>query len=134
METVFDPLRKTDVPLTPEEKVRQWFIGVLMSECSVPAQLMNSEVGFRYGGKRYRADILIWDRNAAAVAVVECKKPSVALGPAVLDQAIRYNMALGLKYLILTNGSNTIVLRKKDSKFVPVNYLPTYDQMLSEQE
>lgn len=134
MDTVFDPLRKINVPLTPEEKVRQWFIGVLLSECSVPASLMNSETGFKYGGKQYRADILIWDRNAAAMAVVECKSPSVALGPAVLDQAIRYNMALDLKYLILTNGANTIVLRKKDGRFAPVNYLPTYDQMLSEQE
>mgnify|MGYP004650507059 FL=1 len=27
MEKVWDPLRKKAVALTPEEKVRQWFIG-----------------------------------------------------------------------------------------------------------
>ena len=32
MEKVWDPLRKKEVALTPEEKVRQWFIGVLRED------------------------------------------------------------------------------------------------------
>lgn len=132
METVFDPLRRLDVPLTPEERVRQWFISVLENDCRVPRSLMNSEVGFTFGDKKYRADILIWDRNAHPVAVVECKKPQVPLSQAVLDQAVRYNMALGLRYLILTNGRNTVVLHRKDDKFVMEKQLPQYEGMLSE--
>ena len=44
MQTVWDPLRKKEVALTPEERVRQWFIAFLMKECDVPISLMNSEV------------------------------------------------------------------------------------------
>lgn len=129
---VFDPLRRIEVPLTDEERVRQWFIAVLRDSCKVPVSLMNSEVGFKLGNKQYRADILIWDRKASPVAVVECKRPSVKISPEVLDQAIRYNMALDMRWIFLTNGTNTVVLKKIDGKFVPQNHLPDYEQMLSE--
>ena len=67
MEEVWDPLRKKMVALTPEEKVRQWFIGVLHSECGMPLHMMASEVSLQYGSelrkKAFRADIVVWDRN-----------------------------------------------------------------------
>lgn len=130
--TVFDPLRRIDVPLTPEERVRQWFIGILADVCAVPMQLMCSECAFKLSNKQYRADILLWDRNAKPLAVVECKRPDVKISAEVLDQAIRYNMALELRWIFLTNGDSTIVLHKTDGRFVPVKQLPSYEQMLSE--
>lgn len=130
MEKVIDPLRHIEVPLTEEEKVRQWFISVLIQGCRVPVSVMKSEVGFKFGDKQYRADILVWDRNAKPLMVVECKKPSVKIDAKVLDQAIRYNMALDLKWLVLTNGTNTVVLRKDDGMFMPTNELPCYECML----
>lgn len=131
---VFDPLRRIEVPLTPEEQVRQWFIGILLEHSKVPRSLMNSEVAFNLGGKQYRADILIWDRNARPLALVECKQPSVTLNNDVLDQAICYDMALNLRWIILTNGKKTIVLRKNDGKFVNVNFIPDYETMVQESD
>lgn len=131
---VFDPLRRMEVPLTPEEQVRQWFIGILLEHSKVPRSLMNSEVAFNLGGKQYRADILIWDRNARPLALVECKQPSVTLNNDVLDQAICYDMALNLRWIILTNGKKTIVLRKNDGKFVNVNFIPDYETMVQESD
>ena len=46
--TIWDPLRRKDVPLTPEERVRQWFIGVMHSDMHVPMHMMMSEVGFKF--------------------------------------------------------------------------------------
>lgn len=132
MATLFDPLRKIEVPRTPEEEVRQWFIKLLAESAKVPPRLMRSEVSFNLGDKKYRADILIWDRNARPLAVVECKKPSVPLSKEVLDQAIRYNMALDLGWLMLTNGNSTVVLRKKGNIFETVNQFPTYAQLLEQ--
>ncbi|MBO4447179.1 MAG: type I restriction enzyme HsdR N-terminal domain-containing protein [Bacteroidales bacterium] len=86
---LLDPLRKKYVPDTPEERVRQWFISVLAETARVPAGLMQSEVGFTYGQKRYRADVVIYDRAAKALAVVECKRPEVALDASVAEQATR---------------------------------------------
>lgn len=131
---VFDPLRRIEVPLTPEEQVRQWFIGILLEHSKVPHSLMNSEVAFNLGGKQYRADILIWDRNARPLALVECKQPSVTLNREVLDQAICYDLALNLRWIILTNGKKTIVLRKNDGKFVNVNFIPDYETMVQESD
>ena len=74
-DTIFDPLRKKEVALTPEERVRQWFIGVMSGVMGVPRHMMMSEASFRYGGKKYRADIVVWNRDASPLAVVECKRP-----------------------------------------------------------
>ena len=49
-EHVWDPLRRKEVALTPEERVRQWFIAVLRNECGVPAYEMMSEATLSYGG------------------------------------------------------------------------------------
>lgn len=126
---VKDSLRHIDVPLTPEEQVRQWFISVLSDQCGVPRSLMNSEVGFTLGRKKFRADILIWDRSAKPLAIVECKAPTVTLDEKVLDQAIRYNMVLMPRWIFLTNGNSTVVLRKDETGFTPCGNLPAYEEM-----
>ena len=72
--TIYDPLRKKEVALTPEEKVRQWFVGILSRQLGVPLHMMMSEAGFKLGGKQFRADIIVYDRKASPMAVVECKE------------------------------------------------------------
>ena len=97
---VWDPLRKKEVALTPEERVRQWCIGVLKSQMGVPEHMMMSEAGFKLGEKQFRADILVYDRQARPLVVVECKRPEVEITQEVLDQAVRYNMVLNVKYMM----------------------------------
>ena len=132
--TIWDPLRKKDVALTPEEKVRQWCIGVLNRQMLVPMHMMMSEVGFNLGGKQFRADILIYDRSASPLAVVECKRPDVELTQEVLDQAIRYNMVLNVRYMIITNGTRTFICRKEEGNFRFINEVPVYTEMLCQQQ
>jgi type I site-specific restriction endonuclease len=127
---VWDPLRKKDVALTPEERVRQWCIGVLRDQMKVPAHLMMSEAGFKLGDKQFRADILVYDRQAQPLVVVECKRPEVELTQEVLDQAIRYNMVLNVKYMIITNGTKTYICRKGGTGYSFIDYVPDYEQML----
>ena len=131
--TVWDPLRKKEVALTPEERVRQWCIGVLNNSLDVPLHMMMSEVGFKLGGKQFRADILIYDRTAKPLAVVECKRPEVELTQEVLDQAVRYNMALNVRYMIITNGTRTYICQRQGDRFVFIENVPTYNEMLCQQ-
>ena len=91
---VWDPLRKKAVALTPEEKVRQWFIGVLKERMKVPEYMMMSEVAMKFGGKDFRADILVYGRDTAPLMVVECKREDVTMSREVLEQALRYNLVL----------------------------------------
>ena len=132
--TIWDPLRKKEVVLTPEEEVRLWCIGVLSRSMCVPMHMMMSEAGFKLGGKSFRADVLVYDRKAQPLMVVECKRPEVALTQAVLDQAIRYNMALNVKYIMITNGTKTFICRRKDAGFVFIDKVPVYDEMLCQQQ
>ena len=127
--TIWDPLRKKEVALTPEERVRQWFIGVLNANMGVPMHMMMSEVGFRLGGKQYRADILVYDRKAQPLAVVECKRPEVELTGEVLDQAVRYNMALDVRYIMITNGAKTFIASKDSGRFSFMDNVPSYNEM-----
>ena len=128
--TIWDPLRKKEVALTPEERVRQWCIGVLNNDFGVPMHMMMSEAGFRLGDKQLRADILVYDRCARPLLVVECKRSEGELTAEVLDQAIRYNMVLNVKYMIITNGTLTYVFRREEGRFTAVSTLPRYEEMI----
>ena len=131
--TVWDPLRKKEVALTPEERVRQWCIGVLASQMQVPMHMMMSEAGFKLGDKQYRADVLVYDRKAQPLMVVECKRPEIELTQEVLDQAVRYNMALNVRYMIITNGTRTFICQRQADRFVFIENVPTYNEMLCQQ-
>ena len=130
MEQIWDPLRREMVAATPEERVRQWFIVQLRDRFGVPEHMMRSEVGFRFGGKPYRADILVYGRDAAPLLVVECKRPDVALTPAVLEQAMRYNSVLDVRFLVVTNGNLTYLYRLEGGVFVPCDHIPSYEEMV----
>lgn len=129
MQQYWDPLRKKMVTATPEEKVRQWFISVLRDSAGVPEHLMMSEVALEFGQKKYRADILIWDRSGQPLGIVECKRPEVELSSAVLEQAMRYNMVLGVRWLFITNGTRTYLYKKENGVFTPQQALPSYGEM-----
>ena len=135
--TIWDPLRKKHVALTPEEKVRQWFIGRLAEDIKVPLHMMMSEAGFKLGDKQFRADILVYDRQAKPLMVVECKRPEVDLTKEVLAQAVRYNMVLNVKYIVITNGLRTFMCRREENdgniQYAPVASLPVYTEMICQQ-
>ena len=130
MEQIWDPLRKKEVAATPEERVRQWFIVQLRDAFGVPEHMMNSEVGFKFGAKSWRADILVYDRAGQPLAVVECKRPDVALDAHVIEQAMRYNSVLGVRYLFVTNGKMTYLYGLKGDTFVPLDRIPSFEEML----
>ena len=132
-QTIWDPLRKKDVALTPEEHVRQWCIGILSGTMQVPLHMMMSEAGFKLGDKQFRADILVYDRQARPLMVVECKRPEVELTREVLDQAVRYNMVLNVRYMAITNGKSTFICRKNGTGYEFISDIPKYEEMICQQ-
>ena len=133
-QTIWDPIRKKNVALTPEERVRQWCIGILADHYQVPVHMMMSEAGFKLGEKQYRADILVYDRKMQPLVVVECKRPEVDLTREVLDQAVRYNMGLNVRYMIITNGLKTLILKRNEEdgrvSYAPSGSMPVYNDMV----
>ena len=122
MEKIFDPLRRKEVPLTPEEKVRQNFIAYLHDEGGIPLVRMSSEWPFKYNGRLYRADIIVFDRALNPEMLVECKAPSVTLDSSTIEQAVRYARVLRPRTVVITNGDTTYAFNLDPSG---TNYLPT---------
>ena len=122
MEKVWDPLRKKAVALTPEEKVRQWFIGVLKERLKVPEYMMMSEVGMKFGGKDFRADILVYGRDTAPLMVVQMSRE-------VLEQALRYNLVLNVKYVVITNGLKTFGFARDGESYSQMKTFPDWETM-----
>ncbi|MBQ6301761.1 MAG: type I restriction enzyme HsdR N-terminal domain-containing protein [Bacteroidales bacterium] len=132
MKRIWDPLRKKMVALTPEERVRQWFIGVLKESMKVPEYMMMSEVSLKLGDKPFRADILVYGRDTAPLMVVECKRPETAMDREVLEQALKYNLVLGVRYIAITNGERTFGFRSTGDPQVPfeqINSFPDWETM-----
>lgn len=131
---LWDPLRRKMVALTPEERVRQWFISVLRDELSVPVPMMMSEVPFKFGQelikKEYRADIVVYDRSLRPMMSVECKRPEIPIDDKVVGQALKYNMVLDVKYLVLTNGSQTCIWQRERDGFRRIASVPKYEEMI----
>lgn len=101
---IFDRIRKKFVTLTSEEWVRQHVIEYLISSRNVPASLIGIEVPLKMNRLQKRADIVVYNLSGKPCLLVECKAPEVEVTQAVFDQIARYNMAMNVKFLVVTNG------------------------------
>jgi hypothetical protein len=127
--SIFDPVRKKFVALTPEEWVRQHVIRFLVEQKMVPLRLIRAETWINLFKTRKRIDILVSDRNGNPLIIVECKAPSVVLGPDVLDQAVRYHMAMKAGYLMLTNGLQHVYCRIYSGGLSLIEELPEFQDL-----
>lgn len=128
-DTLFDPLRKKAVARTPEEEVRQKVIAWLRDSQGFSPSLMESEYGFTYNRLRYRADILVFDRQLQPYMLVECKAPGIKLDAAVVEQVVRYTRVLAVRYVMVTNGTETRLLERR-SDGSGYDYLPSMPESL----
>ena len=129
---IFDEVRKRFVALTPEEWVRQNFLKYLLAEKKYPQSLISVEGGLKLFKRKKRTDIVVYNNLGKPLLIVECKAPDVVIDQNVFDQIVRYNMALQVKYLILTNGLNhyscSIDYSRKTYNFL--KEIPDYPELL----
>ena len=103
---IYDPCRQLYVKLTPEEWVRQHFVGFLCNELGYPVSIMGNEVSLHLNNLSRRADTVVYDSHGAPLIIVEYKAPHVEITQQVFDQIVRYNYVFRAKYLIVSNGLN----------------------------
>ena len=101
---IFDPVRKKDVVLTPEEWVRQHFLNYMITHLNYPKALIRIEGGLKYNQLNKRADIVVFDRAGQPWMIVECKAADQTVNENTVHQASVYNSAIRAKYLAVTNG------------------------------
>jgi hypothetical protein len=120
-EFIFDELRKLWVRLTEEEWVRQNFIQYLLQVKQYPASYIAVERKMKLGELSKRFDLLVFDK-------IECKAMHRALDKVVLWQALHYNIAIPVKYLVVTNGQHCYGYVKGLIDFEEIPVLPAYDE------
>ncbi|MDR1746933.1 MAG: type I restriction enzyme HsdR N-terminal domain-containing protein [Tannerella sp.] len=101
---IFDPLRRKEVALTPEEWVRQCFVNYLIVEKNYPRELVANEVTVSLNHQSKRCDTVVYNRYIEPLAIVEYKAPTVSITQEVFEQIARYNLVLRVNYLIVSNG------------------------------
>lgn len=128
MVRIYDVCRNAYVKLTPEEWVRQHFVGYLCGVLGYPATIIGNEVSLRLNGLSRRADTVVYDAHGEPYIIVEYKAPHVEITQHVFDQIVRYNMVLRARYLAVSNGLRhyccAIDYDAKSYKFIP--QLPAY--------
>ena len=101
---IFDLLRRKDVTLTPEEWVRQHFVRFLISARSFPPERMANEVSIHLNNTSKRCDTVVYDDFLTPLVIIEYKAPEVAITNDVFIQIARYNAALHVPFLMVSNG------------------------------
>lgn len=135
-DTLFDPIRKKDVPATPEEHVRQATIRFLLDVVKVPEHLISVEFGLCAIDPKTddRVDILVHNFREGACLdkpwlLVECKAPGEYTWEALQVQLNRYLKILTPKYVMLALGDTVryFCLDESSKKFAKIAELPNYE-------
>ena len=131
--SIWDPVRRKFVALTPEEWVRQHFVNYLVTEKSYPQELLANEVAVKLNGTSKRCDTVAYNRFLAPLMIIEYKAPHIPITQAVFDQIVRYNVALKVEYLIVSNGKMHYCchVNYKDQSYLFLEDIPDYDSILS---
>lgn len=128
---IFDVIRRRYIALTPEEWVRQHFVHFLINHKQFPLALMANEVAINLNGTKKRCDTVLYRKDLTARVIVEYKAPQIEITQEVFDQITRYNMALRVDYLIVSNGINHYCCHidyvTNSYRFLPE--IPTYGQL-----
>ncbi len=123
-ELIFDGMRKVWIRLSHEEWVRQNFLQYLVQVKKYPASLIAVEKEIKLGELKKRFDILVYNSLHQPWLMVECKAMDVELTEEVLQQLLRYNIAVPVQYLVITNGSYCVGFEKAGSTLKALNDLP----------
>ncbi len=125
-EFIFDVIRKRWVVLTPEEWVRQNFLQYLIVVKKYPASLIAVEKEIKLSDLTKRFDIVVYNTHSLPWMIIECKEMEVELSKQVLDQVLRYNIAMQVPYLVITNGSYCMAFQCNHNQLLDLNELPSF--------
>jgi hypothetical protein len=130
---VFDRLRKQFVRLTPEEYVRQQFVSYLVEHKGYPPGRLANEITIALGNVRKRCDTVLYDNYLHPMMIIEYKSSTKVIGQKTFDQIARYNIALRVPWLIVSNGIQHFCCRTDYEKdeYVFVSEIPEYHWLSS---
>ena len=134
-DTLFDPIRKKEVPATPEEHVRQATVRYLLDVVKVPEHLIAVEFPLSSIDAKTadRVDIMVHNFRAGAPLnkpwlLVECKAPGEYTWPVLQQQLNKYLQILTPNYVMLALGDAVryFELDATTKRFKKIESLPEF--------
>ena len=122
---LFDPFRKKWVKRTPEEWVRQHFIQYLIQVKSYPSSIISIEKEFQHGELTKRFDIVVY-KDLTPWMLIECKEASTQLNETVIQQLFQYQQIIQAKYIVATNGHQTLGAQIRSGTLSMLESIPDY--------
>jgi len=101
---IYDEIRKKYVSLTPEEWVRQHILNYLLNHKKISKSLIAVERKLTYLNSFKRFDILVFNNQAKADILIECKAPNINLTSETALQLSLYNQQYKANIIIISNG------------------------------
>jgi hypothetical protein len=128
---IFDPYRKKELLLTPEEWVRLNIIRYLIEEKGYPAGLISAEAGIKFNKLSRRYDVLLYNQKGQPVMLIECKAPGVTINQNVFDQVVAYNSFIRAGHLLVTNGIKHFCCRISPGgeRYLFLEKIPFFDEL-----
>ena len=129
--SIWDPVRRKFVALTPEEWVRQHFVNYLVTEKNYPQELLANEVAVKLNGTSKRCDTVAYNRFLAPLMIIEYKAPHIPITQKVFDQISTYNFLLHVDYLIVSNGieSYCCKMNYEHKNYTYLDSIPNYQNL-----
>ena len=117
--------------------MRQQLLHRLVEQLDYPASLIAVEVPLEklsivnsQFSIKQRCDAVVYDRRMQPLMLIECKAETVPLTQKTLDQAVTYNRKLGVPWLVLHNGIQTITINCTSGNNTYITGLPRYTDLL----
>jgi hypothetical protein len=126
---IYDILRQKWIVLTPEEWVRQHFVHHLLDHFGYSCHRMANEISLKLNNTLRRCDTVVYDDFMQPLVIIEYKASHIQITQNVFDQIARYNMVLGARYLIVSNGLNHYCCRIDDGKVTFLRNIPEYNSI-----
>jgi len=100
---IFDPIRKSDFVIQPEELVRQSWIQFITRTCKVPISTISVERKLKLFKLDKRFDMVVY-KKAKPYVLFEFKSFNQVINDQVTQQIANYNITLKVPYLVISNG------------------------------
>lgn len=128
---IFDEVRKKYIKLQPEEWIRQNLIKFLSTEYNYPISLMSVEKGHKLNSKLQRSDLILYNKKAQPIMMIECKAANISINQDTFNQAARYNLRYNAEYILVSNGLKHYCCKfdSDNNKFVFLKTIPNFKDL-----
>ena len=126
---IFCLIRRKWILLTPEEKVRQFTLQLLINEYHFPQKYISVEKTITVNELSKRYDIVVFNQLLQPKILIECKEETIELNEKTLRQIATYNLKLSVPFLVVTNGIQSFYFKIENETSSQIFVLPKFENL-----